>query len=67
MPLRQALTASDATVDADALEADWRALYPFAWADFFRFLQGWSPGHWKLHRYSTRLTDEVIAELEADR
>lgn len=62
--LRDALIARDADVDLDALEADWRALYPVAWTDFTRFLQGWSPGHWKLHGYSERLAAEVIADLE---
>ena len=49
--------------DVHALEADWRALYPVAWTDFSRFLQGWSPGHWKLHRYTARLEREVLASL----
>ena len=62
--LRAALLARGSTVDIDALEADWRALYPLAWTDFTRFLQGWSPGHWKLHSYSERLTAEVVARLE---
>ena len=62
--LRAALLARGSTVDIDALEADWRALYPVAWTDFTRFLQGWSPGHWKLHAYSERLTAEVVAGLE---
>lgn len=62
--LRAALVARDTSVDLDALEADWRALYPVAWTDFTRFLQGWSPGHWKLHAYSERLAAEVIDDLE---
>ena len=51
--------------DFAALEADWRALYPVAWTDFYRFLQGWDPGHWKLHRYSERLAREVLEAQEA--
>lgn len=47
----------------DALEAEWRSLYRVAWADFHRFLKGWSPGHWKLTSYSERVTAEVINTL----
>ena len=61
--LRDALERSGKAVDFAALEQDWRALYPVAWTDFYRFLQGWSPGHWKLHRYSERLAREVLDAL----
>ena len=47
----------------DALEAEWRSLYRVAWADFHRFLKGWSPGHWKINGYSERITREVIKNL----
>ena len=45
------------------IEAEWRALYPIAWADFYRFLAGWSPDHWKIHGYSDRLTRQVLDAL----
>jgi len=61
--LKAALKLMGKDVDFHALEADWRALYPVAWTDFFRFLQGWSPGHWKIHRYSERLAREVLESL----
>lgn len=61
--LSEALELSGKVLDFAALEANWRALYPVAWTDFYRFLQGWSPGHWKLHRYSERLAREVLAAL----
>lgn len=61
--LQAALEAKKSSVDFSALEADWRALYPVAWTDFYRFLKGWSPGHWKIHRYSERLAREVLSRL----
>lgn len=61
--LEPALEVHGKTIDFQSLEAGWRALYPVAWTDFFRFLQGWSPGHWKIHRYSERLAHEVLESL----
>jgi hypothetical protein len=63
--LREALELRDSGVDPDALEQEWRALYPVAWSDFHRFMKGWSPGHWKVHSYSERIAREVIARLNA--
>ncbi len=45
----------------DEVEAEWRALYPVAWADFVRFLDGWAPGHQKLHGYSLAQTEAALA------
>jgi len=42
------------------LEREWRSMFDVAWADFHRFLKGWSPDHWKLNSYSERLTQRVI-------
>ncbi len=61
--LRSALLNKNSTVDIDALEQEWRALYPVAWTDFHRFLKGWSPDHWKINSYSEKLAREVIAML----
>jgi hypothetical protein len=47
----------------EALETEWRSLYRVAWADFHRFIKGWSPGHWKINSYSERITKEVIKSL----
>ena len=46
-----------------ALEQEWRSLYRVAWADFHRFLKGWSPSHWKINSYSERVTAAVIRNL----
>ncbi len=51
-------------VNTAELEDEWRELYPVAWADFHRFIKGWSPGHWKINSYSERLTEGVIRNLQ---
>ena len=61
--LRAALTAQHSDLDLDDLERDWRALFPVAWADFYRFLKGWNPGHWKINSYSERLARTVVTDL----
>lgn len=52
-------------IDSAKVEKDWRKLYHFAWADFHRFLKGWSPGHWKINSYSERITKSVINQLNS--
>ena len=61
--LKVALTERGVDVDPEAVERNWRALYPIAWTDFHRFVKGWSPGHWKIHGYSERIAREVVAQL----
>ena len=61
--LRQVLLGRPGQVDADAVETEWRRLFPFAWADFHRFLKGWSPGHWKINAYSERMVGRVVTKL----
>lgn len=48
---------------ADAVEREWRALYPIACADFYRFMAGWAKEHWASDRYGQRLVRQVIASL----
>ena len=61
--LKDALESRGRDVDPHAIEQEWRALYPVAWTDFHRFMKGWSPGHWKIHSYSERLSRQVLAQL----
>jgi aminoglycoside phosphotransferase (APT) family kinase protein len=62
--LKQALQRKQKAVDAEAVEQDWRALYPLAWTDFHRFLKGWSPARWNPNSYSERLARQVIEQLQ---
>ena len=61
--LCEALEEAQSNVDLERLCSEWRALYKFAWADFYRFLKGWSPQHWKLNSYSERITESAIVAL----
>jgi hypothetical protein len=61
--LDQALTEQKSAFTGSEVEQAWRPLFEYAWADFHRFLKGWSPGHWKLNTYSERLTREVLDEI----
>lgn len=62
--LKLALLNRNVNLDFKALEQNWRDLYSIAWTDFHRFLKGWSPGHWKIHSYSEKMKNEVLAKLE---
>ena len=61
--LSEAAKTKSPHTDITALESDWRALYPFAWTDFHRFIKGWSQGYWKRNSYSERLTKTVLEQL----
>lgn len=61
--LAAALASKKSGIDIDDLTAEWRDLYPVAWADFHRFLKGWSPGHWKIHGYSENISRQVIDRI----
>lgn len=56
---REGRIAGDKVVDA------WRPLYALAWADFQRFVKGWSPNHWKINAYSEGLTQQALGTLDA--
>ena len=61
--LKSALAIRQPAIDSEAVETAWRPLYAVAWTDFYRFLQGWSPGHWKIHGYSERLANQVLRSI----
>ncbi|SMD31829.1 Ecdysteroid kinase [Reichenbachiella faecimaris] len=61
--LKKALTQYGQRIDFEEIQQEWSYLYDYAWADFYRFLDGWSPGHWKMHSYSKNIRDRVLKDL----
>lgn len=61
--LRVAIMKRGHPIELDHLETEWRGLYPYAVADFQRFLKGWSPGHWKSNAYSEKITRRVVLDV----
>jgi hypothetical protein len=53
----------ETTLDVDALEAEWRELYPVACADFYRFLLGWAGGRDSRDAYLEGVTRRVLARI----
>jgi Ser/Thr protein kinase RdoA (MazF antagonist) len=63
--LRAALGTSRSVAEQDLLEGEWRALFPLAWVDLYRFLLGWAPGQYDPDPYSDALVESVLASLKA--
>ena len=61
--LQKAITTNNITVDFTTLKEEWNAMYPLAWADFIRFLQGWSPQHSKLNTYSLQQVEIALSRF----
>ena len=64
--LKEALHKYDWSGDLSLLESEYRRLYSFAWADFYRFLVGWNPKSWKVNQYIKDITQQVLKDMEAD-
>lgn len=45
----------------DALEREWRGLFPWAWADFYRFLLGWAPSYAASDAYGKKQLEFVLS------
>ncbi|KAF7781937.1 hypothetical protein PRUB_b1312 [Pseudoalteromonas rubra] len=61
--LGRALSVSWSAEQIAELEKSWRALWPYVWADFQRFLMGWKPDHQKLTAYMFSQSELCLAQL----
>ncbi len=61
--LKLAIRADKYDFEFSELEAEWRSLYPYVWADFTRFLLGWMPTHQKINKYSMKMMQQVLPNL----
>lgn len=56
------------TADRKAeLVDEWRTMYDVAWADFHRFLDGWSPDHWKMTAHLKTKTKQALTAIKNKR
>ena len=62
--LKKGIDKQQKTINFVALEKEWRDLFPIAWTDFNRFLDGWMPTHQKLNGYSKNIEQEVLKKLK---
>ncbi|CAE6958319.1 hypothetical protein ACOMICROBIO_LKFPLAJE_04818 [Vibrio sp. B1FIG11] len=62
--LDSALKHYQPELDVSVVEQEWRPLFAVAWADFQRFVKGWSPSHWKINPYTESLTKRALDYLD---
>ncbi|NMP14954.1 oxidoreductase family protein [Thalassotalea sp. Y01] len=58
--LQLAMAHYQLDIDGVQVEREWRDLYDLCWADFHRFLAGWSPQHTKLNRFMLNKTEQAL-------
>lgn len=60
---QSAMKARHPAHNTDAIEVEYRSLWPFAWADYQRFLAGWKPGHFRVNQYMQQQTELALSIL----
>jgi hypothetical protein len=58
--LRTALEPKLVPEETAAVEREWRELFPIAWVDFYRFLQGWAPGRYDPDPFGEALVRRLL-------
>ncbi|AZG74851.1 phosphotransferase [Shewanella livingstonensis] len=61
--LAQGLTEFHPHLNPLDVQQAWQPLYCVAWADFQRFVKGWSVEHFKINPYTEALTEQAITLL----
>ncbi|MBR9728414.1 phosphotransferase [Shewanella intestini] len=61
--LSQAIARHHPQLSTDEVIDSWQPLFVTAWADFQRFIKGWSPSHVKINPLTERLTAKALQQL----
>ena len=61
--LKKALKYYKPDLSGSEIEQEWRVMFAIAWADFQRFIKGWSPDHFKINSYTDELTRRALDYL----
>lgn len=62
--LEEAIASVHSKAIAQSVRAAWSDLYCVAWTDFYRFLEGWMPGHKKINRYTKQVASRAFSQLD---
>jgi hypothetical protein len=60
---RELMAQGESQAFAQEVVGEWQCLFPIAWADFHRFIMGWSPTHPKNTPFSQQLTEQALRQL----
>jgi len=63
--LKDALNYYQPNINSSEIESQWRSMFIVAWADFQRFIKGWSPNHYKINSYSESITKDALNYLKS--
>ncbi|MDE8604408.1 phosphotransferase [Marinomonas sp. RSW2] len=60
---RELMAQGESQAFAQEVIEEWQTLFVIAWADFHRFIMGWSPTHAKNTPLSQKLTEQALQQL----
>lgn len=60
---RELMAQGESQAFAQEVIEEWQYLFPIAWADFHRFIMGWSPTHPKNTPFSQKITEQALNQL----